>query len=223
MRAVGPPLQLWDVENVEAFVKRAVDAGLGQRGAKLSPPQLDRCLQFCLQKCWELSGLEGDGRTLRYVYRLQAFSRPTGWSEGYAPLKLRPFQSRAAAELALAALDPAVWVFPTIKQERPRGAYNPESGQKFATYAWRIVVNHRIDDWYRSDPEFGDTRYASNQRNEESLETLGSRRRDDGDDWNDGWPVVPLGRLEVVDSLNAHAYIDEGEEVLTRAALGWSN
>jgi hypothetical protein len=218
MRAVGPALRLWDIENVEAFVKRAVDTGLAMRGAKLSPSQKDRCLQFCLLKCWELSGLEADGKTLRYVFRLTAFRRPSGWSEDYVPLRAKPFPTRAAADLALAELDPRIWRFARIVPVRPRGAYNPASGQRFSTYAWRITVNHRIDDWYRSDPEFGDTRYESNRRQEESLETLASRRRDD--ESVDGTPA-PLGRLEVIDTLNQHAYQDAGEEVLTREAFGF--
>ena len=65
MRAVGPALQLWDVRNVEAHVAGAVQAGLDIRSARLSASQYDRCFQFCLQKCWEMSGLQGDGKSLR--------------------------------------------------------------------------------------------------------------------------------------------------------------
>jgi hypothetical protein len=32
---------------------------------------------------------------------------------------------------------------------------------------------------------------------------------------------APIGRLEIVDQLNQHAYVDQAEEVLTREAFGF--
>lgn len=202
-------------------MRHAVDAGLEIRGARLSSSQHDRCVQFCLQKCWEMSGLQGDGKSLRYVWKINGFIAPAGALDEYVPLKIRPFTNQRSAELALEDLRARKRIaFASIDPVRPRGAYDPESGLTFSTYSWRLIVNHRIDDWYRSDPEFGDLRYASNRREEESLEALASRHQDD-----DGGSIVdlpvPLGRLEVIDQLNAHAYMDAGEEVLTREAFGF--
>lgn len=222
MRAVGPSLQLWDVRNVEAHVAGAVQAGLDIRSARLSPSQYDRCFQFCLQKCWEMSGLQGDGKSLRYVYEITGAHRPEGAWDSYRPFHLGPFTTETAAEIALAEIRATQPIaFARIEPVRPKGAYDRRSGLLFSTYSWRAIVNWRIDDWYRSDPEFGDTRYESNRREELSLEDLAAGRHDDGDDVAGDELPAPIGRLEVIDSLNPYAYQDAGEEVLTRAAFGF--
>jgi len=230
VRAVGPPLQLWDVRNVEAHVARAVEAGLDRRSAHLSPSQYDRCFQFCLQKVWELSGLKagfsrdnGDGTALRYVYEIRGAFSPRGMLDSYQPFRLKGFTTEDAAERALAELRETKPVaFGQVHAVRPKGAYDRTKGISFTTYSYRQIVDYRIDDWYRSDPEFGDTRYESNRRVEESLEALASRHRDDEDagDTSD-WLPGTVDRLSVIDSLNQHAYQDAGEEVLTREAFGF--
>lgn len=224
MRALGSPLQLWDVRNVEAHVARAVEAGLDIRSARLSSAQYDRCFQFCLQKCWEMSGLQADGKTPRMVYLVVGALRPEGAYAEYRKFTIGPYTTQTAAELALGEQRAGKPVaFAMIEQVRPKGAYDKSNGLLFSTYSYRAIVNWRIDDWYRSDPEFGDTRYESNRREELSLEDLATRHHDDGDDASaDGaFAFVPVDRLAVIDSLNPYAYQDAGEEVLTREAFGF--
>jgi hypothetical protein len=226
MRLLGAELQLWDVRNVEAHVRGALDAGLAAKGARLNAAQYDRCLQFLRQKCWELSGLQADAKTLRYVWEIRGFIKPAGKLDPYEPLKVPQFGSQRSAEIALDSIRDDLrahnrtlsWV--SIHRVRPRGAYDPARGIKFTTYSWRLLSDQRIDDWYRSDPEFGDTRYESNRVTNESLEGLAHRLNDDGDEVGGELPV-PLGRLEVIDELNKHQYQDASEEVLTREAFGF--
>ena len=229
MRIVGPVLRLWNVEKVEAHVRNAVTIGLELRNARLSPDQFDRCVQFCFDACWRMSGLEADGRSLRFVFYVRGFIRPRSHLDEYTAIKMPPFGSEASAERSLAEFRERVdaagrsLAFVAIARERPRGAYDPEKGIGFSTFSFgRIVgdpqrrVGGRIDDWFRSDPEFGDTRYEGNRRNEESLEAIAERY--DDEDTPDGVAPAPLSRLEIVDQLNPHAYMEMEEEVLARAS-----
>lgn len=226
MRALGDPVRLWDVRNVEAHVRAALDAGLRLKGsgARLSADQYDRCLQFLREACWKLSGLEADGKTLRYVWVITAVVRPRLPHEKYEPISFPESGSETTAAALIATARDGLQLkgrelaFATIKKARPRGAYDPRFGLSFSTYSWRLCSTVRIDDWYRSDFEFGDTRYESNRRQEESLEAMSRRTNGDGDE-HDELPM-PLGRLEVVDELNRHAYRDMTEEVLPLEAFG---
>lgn len=224
MRLLGSDQGLWDVRNLEAHCRGALDAGLNKKGGRLSTDQYERCLQYLRQKCWEMSGLQADGRTLRHVWEIRGFVKPAGARDPYKPLKLQQFGSQLSAERALADLQTRLPIaFASIHKVRPRGAYDPSKGISFSTYSWRLLSDNRISDWYRSDPEFGDTRYASNRRTEESLEALGSRLNHDGDENGGGDLPAKFGRLEVIDQLNKHAYTDVGEEVLTREAFGFGS
>lgn len=111
-------------------------------------------------------------------------------------------------------------MFARVDCVRPRSAYMPGRGLSFSSYSRRILTL-QIADWYRSDPEFGDTRYGNGER-PESIEELAERawrdRDHDGDSFLDRHG--PGGRLDFLDELNRHAYQDSFEEVLTREAVG---
>lgn len=189
-------------------------SALDALNARLNAKQSEGLYQFLLAKCWQLSGLEGDGRTLRYVWRVKGFLAPRWPGEPYQPIKLPAFSSRESAEIALAGIRRRV-AFASVERMRPRGAYDPSKGLAFATYSHRLLTL-RVADWYRSDPEFGDSRYGGGRR-DESLEELGERsRRERGR--NDDTAAdrhMPGARLEFVDDLNRHAYQSSLEEVLT--------
>ncbi|MFL5954778.1 MAG: hypothetical protein ACJ76I_11800 [Gaiellaceae bacterium] len=217
MRAA--PVQLWDVRNVEAHCRRALDSYLLAAPAWLDPHQYDRCLQFLRIQCWRLSGLQADAKSLRWVWEIRGFISPRGELDPYEKLDIDEFGSELSAELALAELRVELPIaFAKIVKCRPAGAYDPTFGISFSTYSWRLLSGPRIADWYRQDEDFGDNRYESNRRSELSLEALGKRAHEDGD--VEGLTPAPVGRLEVVDSLNAHHYIDAGEEVLSLEAFG---
>ena len=211
-----------------------MEHGLAVKGVvRLEPDQRQRLYAFLLRKCWEMSGLQADGKTLRYVWEIRGFIAPSSQHDPYVMLDLPQEGSKLAAERALAVLvdELAIWgrrvAFVSIVKVRPRGAYDPARGLQFSSYSFRFLSNQRIDDWYRSDPDFGDTRY---ERAEElSLEGLARRLNDDGDEM-DGELPVPASRLEVVDQLNRHHYRDRnerahasetfGERVVAHEALG---
>jgi hypothetical protein len=225
MRLLDKPVQLWDVENVEAHVRGALEAGLAKKGARLNAKQYDRALQFLRIACWNLSGLQADAKTLRYVWVIRGFVAPAGSSDRYELIKLDEFGSEASAERALAAFRDDLTArgrrlaFAGVHRQRPAGAYDPSKGISFSTYSWRLCSDPRLTDWYRSDEDFGDTRYENNRQTELSLEALSTRAHEDGDEVGDA--PAPIGRLEIVDQLNPHAYQDAGEEVLTREAFGF--
>lgn len=210
--------RLWDVENVEAHVRAALDAALKQKGARLDSAQYQRAFAFMWSLCWELSGLERDGETLRWMWEVRGFFAPTGWSEQFRPIKLRQFPRPETAERALNELRRRhELVFTTIERVRPRGAYDPAKGLAFSTYSRRLITK-RLPDWYRTDPEFGDDRYDGNRLTREvSFEALAELRiRDDGDEATFLDRRGPGSRLDFVDELNPHAYQESIEEVLMR-------
>jgi hypothetical protein len=221
LRSVDRGFRLWDVANCEAHVRATLDATLKAAGARLNGAQYERAFAFLLAKCWELSGLEGDGKTLRHVYEVHGFLVPRRLGEEFQPIKLPQFPRRETAEAILEELQRRRRVsFLKIDRVRPRGAYDASFGISFSTYSRRIL-SQRVWDWYRSDPEFGDTRYESRREHEESLEALAGRRRDDQDP--DGSFLDrhgPGARLDHIDELNPPAYRIEFEEVLTIAAIG---
>lgn len=225
LRSVDRGFRLWDVANCEAHVRATLDATLKAAGARLNGAQYERAFAFLLAKCWELSGLEGDGKTLRYVFEVHGFLVPRRLGGEFKPIfnqeKPPQFPHRETAEKVLEELQRRARVcFPRIERVRPRGAYDPGHGLSFSTYSRRIL-SQRVWDWYRSDPEFGDTRYESRREREESLEALAMRRR--GDEDGDGSFLDRYGpgaRLDHIDELNLPAYRIEFEEVLTIAAIG---
>jgi hypothetical protein len=220
LRPAAPGFRLWDVANSEAHVRATLDATLKSAGARLSGAQYERAFAFLLAKCWELSGLEGDCRTLRFVFEVHGFLVPRRLSEELEPIKLPQFPQRPPAERALEALQRLRRVcFPKIDRVRPRGAYDQSFGIAFSTYSRRIL-SQRVWDWYRSDPEFGDSRYESRRTHEESLEGLAARRDAEDPDGSFLDRHGPGARLDFVDELNLPAYRVEFEEVLTLAAIG---
>jgi hypothetical protein len=221
LRLVGEPLSLWDVLNVEAHVKVALDAALDKIGARLNPQQYARAYTFCWELCWELSGLQDDTVTPRHVWEVHGFYAPRTPSESFRPIKLQQFPSEASALSALAGLRArAPLSLARVLRARPTSSYDPGRGLRFSTYS-RGLITLRVADWYRQDPEFGDTRYESGRGREESLEALGEQLR--GDDTGDSVSWLdrhsPGGRLDFVDQLNPHAYADPIEEVLHHATL----
>lgn len=238
MRSLVDPRSLWDVDNVEAHVHSTLDAALqANNGSWLSPPQYQRAFAYLLAKCWELGGLQAGysrpgsaGEGLRFVWEVRGFLAPRAARERYEPIfpaKNPPqFPTRPAAESATAAIAAVRrLVAVSFVEVRPRGAYEPaRSSLSFSTYSRRILTK-RLTDWYRSDEDFGDSRYRSSRRHDEqSIEALAARRADaDGDEVDFLERAGPGSRLEVVDELNRHAYVDSIEDMLTRlseAAFG---
>lgn len=220
LRSVERGLRLHDVANSEAHVRATLDTTLKSAGARLSGAQYERAFAFLLAKCWELSGLEADCRTPRFVFEVHGFFVPQRLGEDFVAVRLPQFPRYEAAAEALEELQRRRRIcFPKIDRVRPRGAYDPSFGIAFSTYS-RRVLSQRVWDWYRSDPEFGDSRYESRRGREESLEALAARRHD-GEDGDGSFldRHGPGARLDVVDELNLPAYRIEFEEVLTIAAI----
>lgn len=221
LRRLDRGFRLWDVDNAEAHVHATLKATLKSAGARLSQAQEQRAFAFLLAKCWELSGLEADGKTLRHVYEIHGFLVPLRLGAEFEPIRLPQIPRLQTAELLLEELKRRRKVcFTKIERVRPRGAYDPTFGIAFSTYSRRIL-SQRVWDWYRSDPEFGDSRYESRRGREESLEALADRRRDQED--ADGSFLDrhgPGARLDFVDELNLTHLRVEFEEVLTIAAIG---
>lgn len=195
-------------------MRAILDHALKALRARLNGHQTERLYQFLLVKCWELSGLEADGETPRYVWELRGFLSPRGKFEPYTPIKLPQFATERSVAIALEGIGRRV-AWASIEKVRPRGAYDPSKGLAFATYSHRLLTL-RVADWYRADPEFGDSRYSSGQR-DSSLEDLASRsaRRHAGEHSYSVDRYLPGSRLEFVDELNRHAYQESIEEVLT--------
>ena len=220
LRRLDRGLRLWDVENAEAHVHATLRATLKSAGARLSCAQEQRAFAFLLAKCWELSGLEGDCTTPRYVFEIHGFLVPRRLGEEFEPVRLPQIPNLETAQLVLAELQRRRSVcFARIARVRPRGAYDPAFGIAFSTYSRRIL-SQRVWDWYRSDPEFGDSRYESRRGREESLDALAERRQDEDADGSFLDRHGPGARLDFVDELNLPAYRIEFEEVLTIAAIG---
>lgn len=214
--------RLWDVDNAEAHVHATLKATLKSAGARLSQAQEQRAFAFLLAKCWELSGLEADGKSLRYVYEIHGFLVPRRLGGEFEPIRLPQIPRLETAELVLEELKRHRKVcFTKIERVRPRGAYDPAFGIAFSTYSRRIL-SQRVWDWYRSDPEFGDSRYESRRGREESLDALVDRWERDGTGAHESYleHAGPGARAEFVDDLNRHAYQESIEEVLTSAAIG---
>lgn len=223
LRALGGGRSFWDVENVEAHVRATLDAALEQRGARLNPQQYQRAFAFMWSLCWELSGLEQDGRTLRWCWEVRGFYAPRGQSDEFTAIKSPQFprEERAIAALEQLAAKREL-LFTSIEKVRPRSAYDPAQGLAFSTYSRRVMTK-RLTDWYRSDPEFGDNRYDGNRLEREvSFEALAEQRRVDAGADDAGFldRRSPGSRLEFVDDLNRHAYEEPLEEVLMRGTAG---
>lgn len=220
-RLLSTPFPLWDVRDVEAHVRTLLDARLREWGARLSAAQYEDALTYLVDKCWELAGLNGDGKTLRYVYVAvihvtAADAEPFVQELGPFPRedRCREIGGRKADEIRSTG---ALVVLEVISR-RPRGAYEPSAGLAFATYSRRILTA-RVVDWYRQT--FGDSRYGSNRR-DVSLDALVESWERDGEGAAEAYldRCGPGARVEFLDELNRHAYHDETEEVLTRAAIG---
>jgi hypothetical protein len=221
-RQPGQPLKLWDVDNTEAHVRKALAAGLTDLRARLDPAQELRLFTHLWLLCWRLSGLEADAKTERDAWEVRGFLSPRGPMEPYELIKLPQFRTEASAGVALVAI---TWerkvAFAKVEKVRPTGAYDKTRGISFSTYSFRIL-KLRVIDWYRSDPEFGDRRYSKGQRAEESLEALAERLSEDTARADDSGLAryEPAGRLGFIDDLNRNAYQDSIEEVVCRAAIG---
>lgn len=200
-------------------MRASLDATLKAHVPYLAPDPKERAFQYLLQVCWELSGLEADGVTFRLVWELRATIAPRRPEDTFKEIRPLQFAKQEQAERALERLQERhVLILVAIALARPRGAYDPTKGISFSTYSRRIL-SRRLWDWYRSDPEFGDTRYRSHGQHE-SIEALAARgTRDTETDGSYLDRHGPGSRLEVVDELNPHAYQDSLEEVLLNAAV----
>jgi hypothetical protein len=219
LSTLGGSQRLWDVGNVEAHVRASLDAALDQTNARLLPQPYQRAFAFMWSLCWELSGLERDGETLRWVWEIKGFYAPRGPDDEFKPIKLPQFPRPESAAIALDRLQQRTrLVLTSIEKVRPRGAYDPSKGIGFVTYSRRVMMQ-RLPDFYRSDPEFGDNRYSGSRLEREiSYEQLAERRAQDRGDSDGGFleRQGPGSRLEFVDELNPHAYEESIEEVLMR-------
>lgn len=228
MTQSGQSLRLWDVRDVHAHVRALIEPTLRLRTARLDETKKESLVDYLVEVCWLLSGLEADGRTPRYVwaaYLSITYPEPR-WSSLYG--RVEGGRVRLGAWVKLERADAiAADVAERIRahygyrveistcQERPRGAYDPLRGLAFSTYSRRILSN-RIWDWYRDT--FGDSRYGG-RIIPVSLEDLGGGAVD-SDGIDDYMERVPLGRLEALDRLNPHAYRDRTEEVELNALVG---
>jgi hypothetical protein len=209
------PLSLWDVENVPAHVTNVLRSWQAPRGARLSVDQEIRVLAYLLETCWEISGLEDDARTERWVWTVAGFIRPTTPGEPYEPIKAPQLAEQWEAVELLAEINrrmPERVKWPRVEMVRPTGAYDPSRGLSFSTYSYRLLTL-RIADWYRQDPEFRDTRYGNGEQLI-SLEALVAQEHDSDDGWIDRY--APDG----VDELNRAAFTPAYEEADLNAALG---
>ena len=210
---------LLDVRDVEAHVRTLLDARLRDWGAHLDPAKYDAAVAYLVTKCWELSGVEADGRTPRRPYyaafRVVPATDPElpGKSGDLGPYRSLEVCQDVAVPLTVAAIKNAGHIaLVRIGRRRPRGAYNPDLGLSFSTYSRRILTN-RVVDWYRST--FGDDRY---QQHEQPLSLDEYWNQVDAEEaYLDR--AGPGAIASFVDQLNIGAYLDQTEEVLTRAAI----
>lgn len=218
------PFSLWDVRDVEAHVRTLLDARLREWGARLDAPKYDDALAFLVALCWRLSGLQADGRTLRFetvaeIHCTLVEGTFAGGDTSFTQT-LGPFPSRGRAEAAFAAWRPTaqhVHVVVSYLERRPAGSYDPTVGLAFSTYSRRIL-SRRVVDWYRAT--FGDNRYGGNPK-PVSLDQLVEEweGRGDGSGAADAYldHNGPGSRLDFIDELNRHAYHDPFEELDTRS------
>jgi hypothetical protein len=197
-RLLGAPCPLHDVHDPEAHIRVLADAKLASWGARLEGDLYDDLLSFLLGICWELSGLDGQGRP-RIVWYVDIYLDGEEVDAGDEPQVLGPFPREGRA-IAIADGWVGRGFIAGPRAGRPPGAYDPALGLSFSTYSRRIL-SARVVDWYRRT--FGDSRYGGRRR-ELSLNAMALAR---------GEPVE-----EYLDSLSDGS--DETEEVLTRVAFG---
>lgn len=228
MRSVGPTLALHDVRDVHAHVRALIYPALGQKAARLDEAKRQSLVDYLVQVCWLLSGLQADGRSPRHLwaaYLKIKYPEPR-WSSLYGlidggTVRVGAWIQRDRADELAAGIAERIRAHHGYEvefwtcEERPRGSYDPAFGLSFSTYSRRILSN-RIWDWYRDT--FGDSRYGG-KTIPVSLDELGGRIGD-SDGIDDFMEHVPLGRLEVLDQLNPHAYRDQMEGGLVDALVG---
>lgn len=211
-------MSLWDVRDVEAHVRVALESALAGRNARLRPEVKEKALEYLIATCWELGGLTTDGRprliteTRMLVHRgPQLDELVTRYTATIvrAQIALETFRSRLPAPARVLAYE--------FLAARPPSAYRPGGTLTFSTYS-RQILSMRVWDWYRS--EMGDDRYeGSSRRNELSLEGLIRDQEWDGSDAESFLDRAGPGDASRVDELHRHAYLDPYDDVLTAAAI----
>lgn len=219
VRLYGPAFALWDVRDVEAHVRTLLDAQLRTWGARLDAAKYDDALAYLVALCWRLSGLQGDGRTARVEHAAEIYISDDvdGLTQTLAPF---PTRARAEAAVAIWLLRhcPGAIVAVSYREQRPAGAYDPRQGLSFSTYSRRIL-SRRVVDWYRHT--FGDSRYGGTPKPLSLDRLVDEWERNDGSGVDESYldRSGPGARLDFIDELNRHAYVDPTEEVLDRAAI----
>jgi hypothetical protein len=193
-RLLATRLALHDVRDVESHVRALLDSRLAEWGARLDPDLYDDALTYLVTKCWELSGLDVDGRQRRvYVARIHSDGDPDDDGHQIGPYPTRLQRDDAVVQL----LDLQPGLVAELVTISPAGAFDPQIGLAFSTYSRRIL-SARVVDWYRQT--FGDARYGTRIR-EVSLDVP---HDDDQPTLGDRPDLAAAGQLE---------------EVLTRVAL----
>lgn len=219
MRLLGATFPLHDVRNVEAHVRALLDATLRHWSAHLDSDEYDDALAFLIEKCWELSGLDGHGRP-RLVWVVKGVH--LGADGTYKLFTLGPVSSEQHADELLAAQRGRPgFVTGALEQTRPPGAYDPAFGISFSTYS-RRTLPQRLVDHYRKN--FADIRYHAAPAEQEHCNRCGLPRGD----WDErrcvAGTALSLESLAdeldrpVVELLDDQEWIQE--EVLVRAAVG---
>lgn len=198
-RLLGTPLVLWDVRDVEAHVRVLLDARLDEWGARLDADKYADVLSYLLGTCWELSGLDQQGRPRR-GHRVRVALDYDDFRDQEAEDKGWYANEDQAIAVGEAISTPGAIV--EISEEPPPGAYDPEVGISFSTYSRRIL-SLRVVDWYRKT--FGDARYGARDRQEISIDSFAVD--DEGGSFLEG--LMPA--VDAVDN----------DDHMTQMALGW--
>lgn len=214
-RLFPQPLRLWDVLDVEAHVRAALESTLAARNARLQPDVKEKALQFLITTCWELGGLTTGGEP-RFITetRMLVDCGPGLEQKLVTRHTATILRAHHALETFRSRLPwPARVVSYEFASVRPPSAYRPGETISFSTYS-RQIISMRVWDWYRSD--MGDDRYeGSSRRNELSLEGLIREQEWDGSDAESY--LDRGGDSGHVDELHPYAYADPYDDVLTAA------
>jgi len=201
---------------------RAIAAGwLRDHRARLDETKREDLVFFLLAECWRISGLAGDGRTIRddafeYFATVEISFASPRWSSltGVTSCGLEtigPFtgsdDARLAGEIAAAEAE-LVGDTATVEilEQRARGIYDPNRGLAFSTFSHRIL-SLRVVDWYRDT--FGDSRYESHQL-EVSLESLARQENETVEGLLDR--LMPGAVGHHLDEVNVHVYDNVGSD-----------
>lgn len=207
-----PRFSLWDVRDVEGHVRATLEQALRIKNARLNRDLKDKFVTSLVELCWKLSGLEQDGRSLRYEHFAEILV--VGRRKAFA---IGPYRSEQTVQDAVTRwrernLPPGAFSFVGYRAQRPKGAYDPSRGLSFSTYSRRIITP-RVIDCFREN--LGDSRYGDKPQ-ELSLDQL----LDEHEATTLLDVYSPGARADFIDQLNPHAYYDPFADIDTAATIG---